>query len=93
MGKVKVKLNSPGMKSLLNDADVRDDLTTRMERVLATAKANAPVRSGNYRDGLEVVQDSTDRVVVRIVGRAPHSHLIESRTGNLARALDSAGGG
>ena len=93
MAKVKVKLNSPGMKSLLNDAGVRADLTTRMERVLATAKANAPVKSGNYRDGLELVQDSTDRAAVRVVGRAPHSHLVESRTGNLARALDSAGGG
>jgi len=92
MAKVKVKLNSPGMKSLLNDADVRDELTTRMERALATAKANAPVQTGNYRDGLELVQDSTDRVVVRVVGRAPHSHLVESRTGNLAKALDAAGG-
>lgn len=93
MVRMKWKLLSPGVKSLLNDAGVRADLTTRMERVASTARGTAPVDTGDYRDSIEVVQDTTDRVVVRVVGRAPHSHLVESRTGNLARALDSAGGG
>lgn len=92
MARMKWKLLSPGMKSLLLDAGIRSDLTTRMERVASTAKVNAPVDTGDYRDRIEVVQDTTDRVVVRVVGRAPHSRLVESRTGNLARALDSAGG-
>jgi hypothetical protein len=86
----RVKLNHGGVGELLKSAGVRDDLTSRMEGVLSAAKANAPVVTGNYRDGLEIRQDTTDRVAVRVVGTAPHSHLVEADTGNLARALDAA---
>lgn len=89
----RVKLKSSGVKELLNNRSTRDMLTERAEAVLETARANAPVGpTGNYRDGLTLQQDTTDRAVVRVVGTAPHSHLVEANTGNLARALDSAGG-
>lgn len=88
----RTKLISAGIDALLNSADVRASLTARAERVLAAAQASAPVVTGGYRDGLEIVQDSTDRVAVRVVGTTPHSHLVEADTGNLARALDAAGG-
>lgn len=87
---IKVKLNGRTVGELLKSDDVRDDLTTRAERVLAKAKADAPVVTGNYRDGLAIVQDTTDRAAVRVVGTAPHSHLVEAKTGNLARSLDAA---
>ena len=92
MPKIKVELESPGMAALLNSAEVRAGLTKRMERVLTTAKANAPVDTGEYRDGLRLEQDSTDRVAVRVVADAPHSWIVEARTGNLSKALDAAGG-
>lgn len=87
-----VTLNYAGMRALLRSSKVERMLSGRMERVLAVAQANAPVASGDYRDGLhiEVVQHPT-RVTVRVVGSTDHDLVIESRTGNLARSLDAAG--
>lgn len=87
----KVKLNRSGMRALLNDDGVRDDLTRRMQPVEAYAVGNAPVETGEYRDKIHIVQDTTDRVAVRLVADAPHSLVVEAATGNLARALDQAG--
>jgi hypothetical protein len=41
------------------------------------------------RDGLHIVQDTTDRAVVRVAGSTDHDWIVEHRTGNLARALDA----
>lgn len=92
MARVKIKLNSPGMKSLLNDAGVAAELERRGQAVLATARATAPVDSGEYRNSLFLISATTDRAVVRVGTRAPHGGVVEWRTGNLAKALDSAGG-
>lgn len=90
------RLNSAEIQKMLNAegrySGVRDDLTDRMERALSYAESNAPVLTGNFRAGLKLRQDTTDRAVVRLVGTAPHTHLVETRTGLLARALDEAGG-
>jgi hypothetical protein len=91
MSSSKVKLNSGGMKDLLTSNDVRDMLTERAERVLAAARSSAPVLTGTYQSSLHLEQDTTDRAVVRVVADAPHSHVVEANTGNLASALDSAG--
>ena len=88
----RVKLNHGGMRELLNDAGVRDDLTRRMGPVLNAAAASAPVASGAYRDSLHIEQATTDRAVVRVVADVPHSFVVQASTGNLARALDAAGG-
>lgn len=85
---VKVKLNSAGMKALLNSAGVRAELTRRAGPVLAAAEAGAPVDEGDYKGGLHIMQDTTDRAVVRVVSGDWKGHIIEARTGNLARALD-----
>lgn len=86
------ELNSDGIVELLNSDDVRDDLTSRMERALSSAQSSAPVETGAYRDGLKIRQDTTDRVAVRLEGTAEHSRIVEARLGILARALDAAGG-
>lgn len=86
----KVKLIDRGMAEVLKSGGVRADLTVRMERALAAAKAGAPVASGEYRDGLHIVQATTDRAVVRLAGSTDHDFIVEADTGNLARALDSA---
>lgn len=90
MARAKFKIKSGGVEELLKSKDVRDELTSRMQRVLAAAQASAPVVTGNYKAGLTLRQDTTDRAAVRVVGTAPHSHLVEAQSGNLARALDAA---
>lgn len=96
MPKHVVKLNHAEIGKLLRAEGryrgVRDELTRRMERVEAKAKADAPVETGAYRDSIHIEQDTTDRAVVRVVADVPHAHLVEANTGNLSRALDAAGG-
>lgn len=92
MASMRFKLNSGGMKSLLNSGGVRAHLTSLMGGAESAAKGSAPVASGEYRDSIHIVQDTTDRVAVRLVASAPHAMVVESKTGNLARALDAAGG-
>lgn len=69
---------------------IRDELTKRMERVLQVAQADAPVQTGAYRDSLHIVQETTDRAVVRVAGGTDHDWIVEANTGNLARSLDAA---
>lgn len=92
MARVKVKLNSAGMASLLRDSGVAADLEARAHAVLASAQATAAVDSGEYRASLFVQSAVTDRAVARVATRAPHGMLVEVRTGNLAKSLDAAGG-
>lgn len=89
MASTRVKLNSAGIQALLESSSVRADLTDRAERVLSAAKSSAPVASGAYRDSLHIVQDTTDRAVVRVASDAPHAFVVEANTGTLARALDA----
>lgn len=89
---VKVRLNSAGMRALLRDPGVRAELTRRAERVLTAAKSGAAVETGAHRDSMHIEQATTDRAVVRVVADTDHSLVVEARTGNMARALDAAGG-
>lgn len=91
MAKTKVKLISPGVQALLNDSGVRADLHRRAEAVAAAARASAPVASGAYRDSIHVEDATTDRAVVRVVAGSSHAMLVESKTGNLAKALGAGG--
>lgn len=91
MASTKVKLNHRGVEEVLKSRQTRALLTEKAQRVLSAAVASAPVVTGNYRAGLEVQQDTTDRAIARVAGTAPHSHLVEADSGNLARALDAAG--
>ena len=90
----KVTTNYKGIGKVLRSAQTRKDLTGRAQRVLASAKASAPVATGEYRDGLHIEQDThPTRAVVRVAGDTDHDFLVEADTGNLARALDQARGG
>lgn len=86
----RVKMNSAGVKEVLNSSGTRALLTSKAGPVLSAAQSGAPVDTGEYRDSLGIVQDTTDRAVVRVVSTAPHGLIVEARTGNLARALDAA---
>lgn len=90
---MRVKLNSRGIREVLTSPEVAAELQARAERVAQAARTSAPRSSGEYANGIEVVMDQhADRVVAHVVAKAPHSLLVEANTGNLARALDAAGG-
>lgn len=92
MARVEVELNHAGMAELLKSAGVRADLERRAERVLAAARASAPVDTGEHRDSLHIELVTTDRATVRVRNETDHSWVLEASTGHLARALDAAGG-
>ena len=90
---VRVKINyGRPFAEILNSGEVRDLCTDRAERALAAAQAAAPVASGTYKASLHVEQATTDRAVARVVADVDYAMVVESKTGNLARALDAAGG-
>ena len=92
MADIKFRLDSGGMKALLNDPGVRAHLTSRMERVLDVARSSAPSDTGEHAASGHIEQDTTDRAAVRVVFDADHSLVVEARTGHIARSLDAAGG-
>lgn len=91
MPRPRIVLNSAGVRELLRDPGVRAELARHADRVEQAAKTSAPVESGEYRDSIHRESGTTDRAVERVVADAPHALLVESRTGNLARALGSSG--
>ena len=93
MRDAKVKLDSAGVRALLNDAGVRAELARRADAVAAAARASAPVATGEYQASIGRQSVTTDRAVERVVADAPHALVVEARTGNLARAMNAAGGG
>lgn len=91
MGLERLKLNSSGMEALLKSAEVRAQLGGPAEAVASAARANAPRKTGALADSIEVVDDTTDRAVKRVVASAPYALVVESETGFLSRSLDAAG--
>lgn len=90
---MRVKLNHAGIREVLKSPEVAAELQDRAERVAAAARASAPRQSGEYANSIEVVMDQhADRAAAHVVAKAPHALLVEANTGNLARALDAAGG-
>lgn len=84
--------DSAGFRKLLKSPELAAHLKSRAEAVASAARDSAPVDTGDYQNsiGVEVVEHPT-RVVARVKATDPKSLLIESRTGNLARALNAAG--
>ena len=92
MARTKIVLVSSEVEAMLKSAGVRAVLVGPADRVEAAAKASAPVASGAYRDSIHRESATTDRAVELVVADAAHARVVESRTGNLARALGSVGG-
>lgn len=84
-----IRVNAREVANMVHDQGVQAELKRRGNQVLSAAQASAPVLSGAYRDGLHV-EDFGDGV--RVIGSTDHDIYVEADTGNLARALDSAGG-
>lgn len=91
MARPRVVRNSAGIRALLRDPGVRAMLAAHADRVASAAKSSAPVDTGEYLASIHRESVTTDRAVERVVADAPHAALVESRTGNLARALGASG--
>lgn len=93
MATTRVTFNSKAAEELLKSSEVRRMLRQRAEAVAARARASAPVGdTGDYRNSIAVESATTDRAVERVVARDRKALIIESKTGNLARALGAEGG-
>lgn len=92
MAKVRFVPNGAGFRELLHSEGVKSMLEAKAEAVASTARSNAPVETGEYRDSIAVrVVDHPTRSVAQVYSSDDKAHVIEARTGNLARALDAAG--
>lgn len=92
MATTRVVFNSKAAEELLKSPEVRAMLRKRAEAVAARARASAPKASLDYVNSIGVEDATTDRAVVRVVARDWKSLIIESKTGNLVRALGAEGG-
>lgn len=85
---VKFVKDESGIVDMLQSDGIASSLRGPAELVLAAAKANAPVATGEYRNSLKLVEEiSGDRAVARVTSDAPHAMIVEANTGNLARSL------
>lgn len=90
-GQTTVDFNNSFFDEMLNSAGVRALTRGAAEKVLNIARANAPVDTGAYRDGLQVeAVQHAHRTTYRVVGTDAKTMLIESQTGNLVKALKKA---
>lgn len=90
-GQTIVDFNPKFFDEILRSAGVERLTDEGAERALAIAKADAPVKTADYRDGLHIEhREAQHRRAARVVGDDAKTLLIESKTGNLARALKKA---
>lgn len=90
-GQTTVDFNNSFFGEMLNSAGVRALTRGAAEKALNIARANAPVDTGAYRDGLQVeAVQHAHRTTYRVVGTDAKTMLIESQTGNLVKALKKA---
>jgi len=87
MARVKVNLDSNGMRELLNRGETAEAMRDVAEDVASRARADAPVRTGEYRSSIEVVVERTDRAVARVLADVPYAAEVEADRGTLNRAL------
>lgn len=87
-GQTTVDFNDSFFDEMLNSAGVRALTRGAAEKALNIARANAPVDTGAYRDGLQVeAVQHAHRTTYIVVGTDAKTMLIESQTGNLVKAL------
>jgi hypothetical protein len=90
-GQTTIEFNDAFFDEIMRSAGVESLTKDAATRAASIARATAPVDTGSYRDQIRViVRESRYRRVYRVVGNDPKTLLIESKTGNLARALKAA---
>lgn len=89
-----VQFNQKYFDEILRSSGVQRMQLELAEKVLAKAKATAPEESGDYKRGLHIERAERGyRFAFLVVGDDWKTLLVESQTGNLARALKSVGRG
>jgi hypothetical protein len=91
MARNRIKLNSGGMREILNGPAMERDMLRRARQAADAARDSAPVESGEYRDSIHAEVVHTDRAVGRVYADAPHALVVEAKTSNLGRSIDAAG--
>ena len=92
MARTRVTLNSPGVRALLHSDATRQMLRERAAPVLARARGSAPFDAENttephFRDSFVLIDDTTDRAVVRIASTDPKGAFKEAKSRTMTRAL------
>ena len=83
------KQDQAGFQKLAHSAKVANACKVEAEKVAAAARASAPRDTGAYADSIHVViEDHPSRVTAQVVASDPKSLIIESFSGNLARAVN-----
>ena len=93
-GQVEIEWDQSFFDNIMRSAGVQSLEKAAAERVLAVAQATAPVDTGDYQRGLRIVKaERKYRTAYLVEGTDWKTLLVESKTGNLARALKTAGRG
>lgn len=82
-----VDFNPEYFNELSRSHGVRALVDSVTARVAAAARSSAPVVTGEYRRGIRATGKLQRRYVGLVIASAPHSLLVESKYGTLARAL------
>lgn len=83
------KPNQAGFDKLAHSGLVAAACKKEADKVAAKAKASAPRDTGAYANSIHVViEDHPTRVTAQVVASDPKALLIESLTGNMARAVN-----
>ena len=84
----KFKLVSGGVEELLKGSFADSICRPEAEQILARARSTAPVKSGAYRDGLHIVEEThKTRKAFHVLSSVDYAAAVEADTGNLARSI------
>lgn len=103
---VEVDIDAEALQDIPLLPEVQADLKERMDRVVAVAKATAPVLTGAYRDSIHRLEEPDDDGTVHVDAAVHYAIYVEhgtrqvDRNGHsihrphytLSHALDAAGG-
>lgn len=85
------QFHDEALDDFARSAAVRALVTDAADTVRDIARADAPVRTGTYRDSIHVQVDQTRQgVVATVVADVRYAMFVESRDGTLSRALGKA---
>lgn len=84
-----MQFNNAFFEQLSRSPEVQAVTVEAANRVAQTARERAPVDTEEYRKGIVVRKKFQRRVVALVEGTDPKTMLIESKTGNLVRALQA----
>lgn len=88
-----IEFNQQYFNEILKSAGVEALCKAKADEALAVAKSTAPVKTGAYKNSLRTVRaERRYRTAWLVEGTDSKTLLVESRIGNLARALKAVRG-